>query len=89
MKMSNMSMQNSSSLQNELLAMSVAAAASMSAAKESDLQMNKSKKSKASSRNSTLQNRPSSRPKESVNDLASLISSKSNETFQPLAYSNR
>ena len=71
--MSNMPMHNSSNLQKELLAMSVAAAASMNAAKESDLQMNKSRKNKASSRNSSLQNKSSSRAKESINDLGKYI----------------
>lgn len=63
-----MPMHNSSSLQKELLAMSVAAA-SMNAAKESDLQMNKSRKGKTSSRGSSIQNKTSSRAKEGVNDL--------------------
>lgn len=74
--MSNIPMHNSSSLQKELLAMSVAAAASMSAAKESDLQLNKStssRKSKSSSRAPSQQNKSSSRAKESVNDLGKLF----------------
>lgn len=59
-----MSMHNQSNLQKELLAMSVAAATSMNAVKETDSQLMKSKKNK-NSRNAYSQNKSSSQQMQS------------------------
>jgi hypothetical protein len=55
--MNAMSMHNASNLQKELMAMSVAAAASLNAAKEIEPTTNKSKKGKTTNRGSYQQNK--------------------------------
>lgn len=87
------SMHGSSNLQKELLAMSVAAAASMNNVKDSD-QLTKSKKNKNSSRNAYSQNKSqnrqfqtSSRLKDGAHDNPSSYALSKSDNLQSSVYS--
>lgn len=86
-----MSMHNTSNLQKELMAMSVAAAAQM---KDKESQMTKSKKSKNTPRSSFSNNKSmpqqfqnSSRSKDNSYDLAAFASMKPSDLMQAAGYS--
>lgn len=96
MSNTNQAMQNASNLQKELLAMSVAAASMNQGMKEQDLQSNKSKKGKGSSRGSMSQNNKSlsqqlqatsGRGRDSGNDGSYNSSKSNNDVMKSAGYS--